>query len=69
MADGDEKQKEPRYTREEALARARAFTGQRSHIVAGALAESSAKTFTEAEIKKAVAAFVKRPENTEKEAA
>lgn len=51
-----------RLTVEQAKERARSLTGRSPHLVAGALAGSGKATFTEAEVKKAVNDYVKRPE-------
>jgi hypothetical protein len=63
-AEAAEKDRNPRFTREQLLANPRAITGYRRHFVAGALAGTEQAQFTKAQATKLVKDFLGQKDTT-----
>lgn len=64
MAEGSQKQSEPKLTMDQLLANARNLTGHPAHVLEAALADSDRKTHTVAAAKRAGDQFLKHEDTT-----
>lgn len=64
VKEAEAQERNPRYSREELLANARAITGKRRHFVAGALAGTEQEQFTKLQATKLVKDFMGQKDTT-----